>query len=95
MEQGVGVLLSKAKDTVAAAQRAVSERGGTRYAPGAGPALCGQLAGMPGVMHASTCPCIPNDHLQVGLGSSRPEMSAGTMGAAGKMEHAPPGASSG
>ncbi|KAI7841377.1 hypothetical protein COHA_004995 [Chlorella ohadii] len=53
VEQGVGVLLSKAKDTVAAAQRAV------------------------------------------GLGSSRPEMSAGTMGAAGKMEHAPPGASSG
>lgn len=36
----------------------------------------------------------PN-HSQVGMGSSRTEMSAGTMGAAGKMEHAPPGASSG
>ncbi|PRW59608.1 transcriptional regulator [Chlorella sorokiniana] len=31
----------------------------------------------------------------MGMSSSRTEMSAGTMGAAGKMEHAPPGASSG
>lgn len=53
VEQAAGVLLSKAKDAVAGAQRAL------------------------------------------GMEADRPEMSAGTMGAAGKMEHAPPGVKSG
>ena len=53
VEMGVNVLISKAKDAAAAAQRAV------------------------------------------GLQPDRPEMSKGTMGAAGKMEYPPPGSQSG
>lgn len=90
VEQAAGVLMSKAKDAAAAAARAVCALGGG----------CGQQGRAAGVCTAhlrcssKSCCCPPPParlppcgRPQVGLGSERQEMSEGSMGAAGKMEH--------
>ena len=47
---------------------------------------CGARAAQPALTHA-----VPAERPQMGMESGRSQMSEGTMGAAGKMEHAPPG----
>ncbi|PSC71063.1 hypothetical protein C2E20_5565 [Micractinium conductrix] len=61
----------------------------------AGKGLAQSVEQAAGVLLSKAKDAMAGAQRAAGMESDRPEMSAGTMGAAGKMEHAPPGAGGG
>ncbi|KAL4458686.1 hypothetical protein ABPG75_013551 [Micractinium tetrahymenae] len=61
----------------------------------AGKGLAESVEQAAGVLLSKAKDAVAGAQRAMGMETDRPEMSAGTMGAAGKMEHAPPGVKSG